>query len=160
LNKGIFRFIILTAIVLNTFWLHAAVPEIYEVIESGDSSQINSALTYLEKSSLKENDAYRGALLMKKSGMMKSGMDKLNVFKQGRKLLEACIKLDSSNAEYRFLRLMIQEQAPDFLNYHSKKEEDAKMIMASYIHLPVNAREAIKKYSKKSHILKPEDFQK
>ena len=97
---------------------------------------------------------------MQKSGMLKSGMEKLSVFKQGRKLLEACIKQDSTNAEYRFLRLMIQEQAPDFLNYHSKKDADVKVIKASYATLPLPLREAIKNYSKNSHILKPEDFQK
>jgi hypothetical protein len=159
-NKGIFTFILFTSIALNTSWLQAAIPDIYEVIQSDDSSAINAALSALEKSPAKEKDAYRGALLMKKSGMMKSGMDKFSVFKQGRKLLEASIKQDSSNAEYRFLRLMIQEQAPDFLNYHSKKEEDAKMIRASYQTLPSNTREAIKMYSKKSRILKPEEFQK
>jgi hypothetical protein len=132
---------------------------VYEVIQSGDTAKINAALAEIEISSVKEKNAYKGTLLMKKSGLIKSGMEKLSVFKQGRKLLEASINQDSSNAEYRFLRLMIQENAPDFLNYHSKKEVDAKMIMDSFARLPVQLREAIKKYSKNSRILKPEDFQ-
>jgi len=136
------------------------IPGIYEVMQSGDSAKINAALAELEQSAAKEKDAYKGTLLMQKSGMLKSGMEKLSVFKQGRKLLETSIKQDSTNAEYRFLRLMIQEQAPDFLNYHSKKEADAKMIRETYATLPEPLREAIKKYSKNSRILKPEDFQK
>ena len=135
-------------------------PDIYEVMQTEDSAKINAALAAVEKSSAKEKDAYKGTLLMKKSGMMKSGMEKLSVFKQGRKLLEASIKQDSTNAEYRFLRLMIQENVPDFLNYHSKKDVDARLIRASYPNLPLPLREAIKKYSKNSHVLKPEDFQK
>lgn len=129
-------------------------------MQSGDSAKINATLAELEISTVKEKDAYKGTLLMQKSGMLKSGMEKLSVFKQGRKLLEGSIKLDSANVEYRFLRLMIQEKAPDFLNYHSKKEADAKMITESFAKLPVPLREAIKKYSKNSHVLKPEDFQK
>ena len=136
------------------------VPDIYEIMQSGDSVKINAALAELEKSVAKEKDAYKGTLLMQKSGMLKSGMEKLSLFKQGRKLLETSIKQDSSNVEYRFLRLMIQEKAPDFLNYHSKKEEDAGIIRKYYSTLPANIREAINQYSKKSHILKPEDFQK
>jgi hypothetical protein len=133
---------------------------IYEVMQSGDTAKINAALAEIEISSVREKNAYKGTLLMKKSGLIKSGMEKLSVFKQGRKLLEASINQDSSNAEYRFLRLMIQENAPDFLNYHSKKEVDAKMIIDSFAGLPLQLKDAIKKYSNHSHILKPEDFQK
>ena len=163
MKKGIF-FLIISFITLALSAFSADIsglsPDIYEVMQSGDSIKINVALAALEKSTVKEKDAYKGTLLMKKSGMLKSGMEKLSVFKQGRKLLEATIKLDSANAEYRFLRLMIQENVPDFLNYHSKKEVDAKLIKESYPNLPLYVREAIKKYSKNSHVLKPEDFQK
>jgi hypothetical protein len=136
------------------------VQNIYEVMQSEDTAKINAALAEIEISSVREKNAYKGSLLMKKSALIHSGMDKLSVFKQGRKLLEASINQDSTNAEYRFLRLMIQEHAPDFLNYHSKKEADAKLIMESYAALPLQLKEAIKKYSKNSHILKPENFQK
>ena len=114
----------------------------------------------LEKTSLKGKDAYTGALTMRKSGLTKSGLEKLSYFKKGRRMLEASIKQDSLNAEYRFLRLMIQEHVPDFLNYHSKKKEDAIMIRESYTKLPSELQAIIKNYSKNSHILKPEDFQK
>jgi len=151
-------FIIGIAVANPTF--SKGLPGIYDAMQSEDTAKINAVLSGLEKSTAKEKDAYKGALLMKKSGLLKAGMEKLSVFKQGRKLLEASIKLDSANAEYRFLRLMIQENVPDFLNYHSKKEVDAKMIRESYSHLPAQLQEAIKKYSKNSHILKPEEFQK
>ena len=161
-SKAIGLFIFIIAYINPTYSasLPGTLPGIYDVMQSDDTTQINAVLTNLENSTAKERDAYKGTLLMKKSGMLKTGMEKLNVFKQGRKLLEASIKQDSTNAEYRFLRLMIQENVPDFLNYHSKKEEDGKMIRESYAKLPVNLRDAIKKYSKNSHVLKPEDFEK
>jgi hypothetical protein len=157
---GLIIGIIITANYTYSRGSNVPLPAVYDVMQSNDTSQINAVLADLEKSSAKEKDAYKGTLLMKKSGMMKTGMEKLNVFKQGRKLLEGSIKQDSSNTEYRFLRLMIQENVPDFLNYHQKKEEDAKMIREGYSKLPENLRQVIKKYSKNSHILKPEDFQK
>jgi len=135
-------------------------PGIYDAMQSDDTAKINGVLSGLENSTAKEKSAYKGTLLMKKSGLLKSGMEKLSMFKEGRKLLEASIKQDSLNAEYRFLRLMIQENVPDFLNYHSKKEADAKVIRESYAQLPAPLKEAIKKYSKNSYILKPEEFQK
>jgi len=150
---------IFVSLTVFTFAL-PSVPDIYEVIQSQDTVKINAALASIEKSTSKEKEAYTGTLLMKKSGMIRSGMDKLSMFKKGRKLLEASIKLDSANAEYRFLRLIIQENAPDFMNYHSKKEVDSKMIKEQYTTLPLPLREAIKKYSHNSHVLKPEDFQK
>lgn len=136
------------------------VQDIFMVMQSDDTAKINGQLAALEKSSAKEKDAYKGALLMKKSGLEKSGLDKLSFFKKGKLLLEGSIKQDSSNAEYRFLRLIIQEHVPDFLNYHSKKNEDAMLIRKAFPKMKPDLQQAILGYSKKSEFLKPEDFQK
>ena len=74
--------------------------------------------------------------------------------------LENSIRQDSLNAEYRFLRLIIQEHVPDFMNYHSKRVEDAKMISESFGKLNATLQKAIAEYSKKSKFLKPEDLHK
>ncbi len=134
--------------------------EIYSALQSNDTSVIRTQLDALDKSSLKEKDAYTGALMMKMSGLLKSGMEKLSVFKKGRVKLEQSIKIDSLNVEYRFLRLLIQENVPDFLNYHSKKVEDAGMIKASFSKLNPDLQETIINYSKNSKLLKPEDLHK
>lgn len=134
--------------------------EFYAAMQSSDTLKISSQLSAIEKSSLKEKDAYAGALMMRMSGLVKSGMDKLKIFKQGRVKLEQSIKQDSLNVEYRFLRLIIQEHIPDFMNYHSKKTEDASMIRESFRKLQPHLQEAIRDYSVHSHILKPGDFQK
>jgi len=57
---------------------------------------------------------------MKKAGLVAGVGNKLKVFKTGLQELEASIKQDNTNAEYRFMRLMIQENAPGILGY--KKE--------------------------------------
>jgi hypothetical protein len=134
--------------------------DVYAALQAGDTAKINAQLKALEISTAKEKDAYRGALIMKKSGLVKSGREKLSLFKKGRMLLESSIRGDSLNAEYRFLRLLIQENVPDFLNYHSKKEEDAKLIRGSFRKLHPELQEAIKNYSLQSRVLKPGDFQK
>lgn len=133
---------------------------VYAALQSEDSVKINEQLAAVEGSSMKEKEAYAGALTMKKSGLVKSGLEKLSLFKKGRTRLEASIKQDSSNVEYRFLRLLIQEHVPDFLNYHSKKSEDAKLIRESYNKLSAELQQLIKDYSRNSKVLKPEDFQK
>ena len=134
--------------------------ETYTALQSGDTSVIRNQIDALEKSTLKEKDAYTGALMMKMSGLLKSGLEKLSVFKKGRVKLEQSIKQDSLNVEYRFLRLLIQENVPDFLNYHSKKAEDAGMIKTSFSKLSPELQETIRNYSKKSKMLKPEDLHK
>jgi hypothetical protein len=154
----------LLVICIAAFKYSAASPQaggvIYQTMQSDDTAKINAGLSALEKSAAKEKDAYTGALLMKKSGMEKSPLEKLSVFKKGRLLLEQSIRQDSLNAEYRFLRLLIQEHVPDFLNYHSRKDEDARLIRQSYKKLSPELRQAILDYSNNSHVLKPEDFKK
>jgi len=156
----LFLFFFLSTVIANAGGFQDASAGIYAAIQSDDSSKINVQLAMLEKSTIREKDAYTGALMMKKSGMEKGGLEKLSIFKKGRNLLENSIKQDSLNAEYRFLRLLIQEHAPDFLNYHSKKQDDAVVIRKYYPKLSPELREAIRNYSRNSKILKPEDFQK
>lgn len=134
--------------------------EYYDALRGTDSVKINRELSLLEKSVVREKDAYKGALLMKKSELVKSVKDKLSKFKSGRKLLQAAILADSANAEYRFLRLTIQENCPDFLNYHSHKEEDAKLIGAAFKALPPDLRQIILEYAATSKTLKPESLPK
>ena len=133
--------------------------DVFAALKSDDSAQINSTLMKIESSSLKEKDAYQGALLMKKAGLVSNGLEKLSVFKKGRKLLEAMIKNDSLNAEYRFLRLMIQEHIPDFLNYHKNKNEDAQLIASQFKKMNPELKAIVKEYSTHSEILKPENLQ-
>lgn len=129
----------------------------YKVMKSGDLAAVNKSLVALNKLNFPEKDAFVGALTMKKAGFGALPGKKLKLFKSGYKKLEAAIHKDSTNAELRFLRLQIQENAPAFLGYKKDIEEDEAYIRKSYKNLPEALQQAILDYSKKSKALKLAD---
>lgn len=133
--------------------------EFYHVFSSSDDKVIIRYESLLKNSTIKEQEAYLGALLMKKAGIVGNPKDKLSFFKQGAKKLESAISKEKQNAEYRFLRLMIQENAPSILGYKSNLKEDSELIRASFKHLEPAVQHVIVDYSKDSKVLHPEDFQ-
>lgn len=130
----------------------------YAAMASASVSEIDEQLASLKTASLPEKEAYEGALLMKKSGMVAKAKDKLSLFKSGRTKLEAAIAKEPDNAEFRFLRLIIQEHAPKVVNYRSEIDKDSKLIRSNYKNLPAAVQQAISDYSKKSSVLKPSYF--
>ena len=130
----------------------------YEAIAGKDTNELNAVLAELKQSAIPAREAYEGTILMKKSGMLSKAKDKLSVFKSGRAKLEAAIQKDPGNCEYRFLRLIIQENVPRIVRYKSNIKEDSMLIHESYEKLPAIVQQAVKDYSKKSKILKPSDF--
>lgn len=130
----------------------------YAAMASSKLEEIDALLAALKTASLPEKEAYEGALLMKKSGIVTKARDKLSLFKSGRAKLEASIARDKDNTEFRFLRLIIQEHAPKIVNYRSELEADTKVIRNNYKALPAVVQQAIVDYSKKSAVLKPSYF--
>jgi hypothetical protein len=124
---------------------------IYTALSSESKQVLTNEIEKLgrEKES-DEKEAFLGALKMKLSGFQKTPKDKLSMFNEGKKLLEDQIKSNSDNAEFRFLRLLIQENAPKQLKYNGNIEADAAKILASYTSLPEATKNAIAKYAKKS----------
>ncbi|PBQ31178.1 hypothetical protein CNR22_05165 [Sphingobacteriaceae bacterium] len=104
------------------------------------------------------NEAFKGAMLMKKSGLVSQTKEKLKLFKEGHKALELTIHNDSTNAEYRFLRLAIQENAPKIVNYNKEIKADAAYLRRNYQGLSQGLQRVVINYSKTSKELKPEDF--
>ncbi len=100
-----------------------------------------------------EKDAFEGALLMRKAGVESAPAQKLMLFKQGAEKLEAAIKASPQNAEYRFLRLMIQENAPRMLGYHSDIEADSNLVKRQLKSLSKPTQDAVSRYSRKSKYL-------
>jgi hypothetical protein len=90
---------------------------------------------------------------MKKAGLVLNPAEKLSLFKNGHKKLEAAIKNSTENVELRFLRLIIQENAPSILNYNDDLEKDSIYITQKYKRLPDNIQKVIIDYSKKSEFL-------
>ena len=130
----------------------------YAALSNGDMNKLNDQIKKIGRLSFTEKNAFIGVLNMRKAEFAKGLKTKLDLFKTGGTTLEDEIAKDKSNAEYRFLRLIMQENAPGILNYNDNIEEDAKIIKASYSKLPQETKAAILDYCKKSKALKAEDF--
>ena len=131
------------------------VEDIYKALSSKSVETIQTQINKVQQSDLELKQAYEGALLMKKSGLLKGpAKQKLAVFKSGRLKLEAAISKEPLNAELRFLRLIIQEHAPKVVKYHNDIKEDAEMIKNQFNNFPVSLQQIITDYSKHSTELK------
>jgi hypothetical protein len=129
--------------------------EVYKALASGSLESINGQIEKLQSSTSDLAEAYEGALLMKKSGLMKApAKEKIAVFKSGKQKLESVIARDPNNVEYHFLRLIIQENAPKIVKYNKDVKEDAALIKSEFKNLPANLQQVITDYSKKSKGLK------
>ncbi|HMJ47969.1 MAG TPA: hypothetical protein VK498_11615 [Ferruginibacter sp.] len=126
----------------------------YAALSSESMDNINAQLFILKGSALVDKEAYEGALLMKKAGLIKGAKEKLDLFKAGRLKLESSISKNNSNIEYRFLRLIIQEHAPKILKYRSDIEPDSRLIRSNFNNLPTALQRLILDYSKRSKALK------
>lgn len=152
--------------IFSGFWVMAAtVPAqgfdkegFYAAMASGNLGRIDSELELVRNGSFTEKDAYEGALLMRKSGLLKKAEDKLKAFKAGRIKFETAMQADGNNAEYRFLRLTIQEHAPRVVKYYRDQESDKQFIQDNFSNLPPVVQQAIREYSKTSKVLRPGDL--
>jgi hypothetical protein len=131
----------------------------YNVMAAGKIADINNELAILAAVSIPEKEAYEGALLMKKAGLLKKAADKLKLFRSGYMKLESALMKDSTNGEYHFLRLTIQEHAPRTVKYFKDMEKDSLYVHNTFKNLSPVIQKAIFDYSKNSKILSPENFQ-
>jgi hypothetical protein len=127
----------------------------YSAMASDDMEVVNSQLAAIRSSAINEKEAYEGALLMKKAGLVAKAKEKISLFKAGRIKLEAAIKKDKGNAEFSFLRLIIQEHAPKIVEYRNNIDTDVSIIRSNFKTLHPVVQQAINDYSKKSKVLKP-----
>ncbi len=130
----------------------------YQNLSQKDVKRIEQELNVVKNLPMPQRDAYEGALLAKKAGLTGKPKDKLNIFKAGKKKLENAIKTDSTNTEWRFLRLIIQENAPKALNYKNNLKSDSEYIKGNFQSLPTDIKKIVIDYSKNSKVLKPTDF--
>jgi hypothetical protein len=132
--------------------------DFYKAMAAKDGKLVDKQLAVLDKADFSEKPAFEGALVMKKAGIIKGAGKKLKMFKEGHKKLEAAIAKDKENGEYRFLRLMIQENAPGILGYKDDLDKDSAYIRQSFKKLPADVQQAISSYSKTSKVLRSDDF--
>ncbi len=130
----------------------------FNAMASGNLEGVNAELALVRAASFTEKDAYEGALLMRKAGLLKKPEEKLKAFKAGRIKFETALLSDQENAEYRFLRLTIQEHAPRIVKYYKEQEEDLAYIQKVYKKLSPVIQKAILDYSRTSKVLRQEDL--
>lgn len=133
--------------------------EFYSIMKSENLDGINNELAKVSNASFKEKQAYEGALKMRKAGLLKKPIEKLHIFKEGGRQLETAIADDNTNAEYRFLRLIIQEHAPKILKYNKQINDDSSFIKTHFKSLQPAVQQAILDYTKSSKILHTQDFE-
>ncbi len=131
--------------------------DFYNALALDDTARLFTMLNNLEHAASNLELAYKGTLLMKKASTIRSPKG-LQVFNQGKKMLDNVIAKENGNAEYRFLRLVIQENCPKALNYHSNIKQDVELIKKKYPQLPPKVKGAVVDYSKGSKVIKPTDF--
>lgn len=143
---------LITAIVFTVGFSKA---EFFKSLSGNDPVSISKMIDKINKSADgSDKSAYLGAIKMKHAEHQKTPKEKLAVFKEGRDLLEKTIVKYPEKAEYKFLRLMIQENAPKVLKYNSNIKEDAKFISSAYPTLPSEVKTAVASYAKVSANLK------
>ena len=129
--------------------------DFFKVMSGKEVREMTSMIETLELNGDQvDNMAYMGALKMRKSEFLKQVKGKLELFKQGKFLLENAISKNVDNPEYRFLRLMIQEHAPKILKYNHQVEADTKLIIKEYDHMSPDIKDAVLNYAKTSPGLK------
>jgi hypothetical protein len=126
----------------------------YKAMASGSRALVDAQISLLQTDPGGKYEAFEGALSMKKAGFIGAAHTKIHLFRDGHKMLESAIRKDTANAEYRFLRLMIQEHAPPFLGYNKDIQKDSEYIRKMYRYLPEDLQQAIVRYNKKSKNLK------
>lgn len=128
--------------------------DFYSVIAGDNENSITNYIKKLESAASHDQKAYKGALLMKKASFQKTPKEKLAFFKEGKLLLEKEINANVKNTEYRFLRLIIQENAPKILKYNTNISEDAKWVAKYYELENQDVKNAVLSYAKNSETLK------
>lgn len=150
--------VLLLLVSTNLFWAGLNTT-FYNALYSDSLETIESALEQLDKEKATATvEAYKGGLTMKKSNYLKSAAKKIATFKAGHKLLESAIGRDPKNAEYRFIRLTIQEHAPKILKYNKNIEEDKVLIIKGYEKMSSKTRAYVLDYAKQSNVLSAKDF--
>lgn len=129
--------------------------EFFKAMESGNQSEIVAMEKKISGSAVNgDQKAYYGAIMMKTSEYQKTPGEKLKKFKEGKILLENAIQSAPDNVEYRFLRLMIQENAPRILKYTSNIKEDVAFIKENLATVSKEVKAALTNYAGVSANLK------
>lgn len=135
--------------------------QFFDAFGSNELSKIDAVLSAMDAQQQNPDiQAYTGGLLMKKASFMKTPFQKLSMFRDGKKRLEEVIADYPNNVEYRIIRLVLQENAPEILKYNSNVEEDLSMIKRSFSNHSKVVQQFLLDYAKESKLLNETDLRK
>ena len=133
--------------------------QFFDAFGSDELSKIEETLMSLEAQEQSADvQAYTAGLLMKKASFMKTPFQKLSMFRDGKKRLETIITNYPSNAEYRIIRLVLQENAPKILKYNTNIEEDLRLIKETFTRHSKVVQQFLLDYAKESNVLSSSDL--
>ena len=133
--------------------------QFFDAFGSDELSKIEETLMSLEAQEQSADvQAYTAGLLMKKASFMKTPFQKLSMFRDGKKRLETIITNYPSNAEYRIIRLVLQENAPEILKYNTNIEEDLRLIKETFTRHSKVVQQFLLDYAKESNVLSSSDL--
>jgi hypothetical protein len=158
MHKPLIRCLILFFLIGTGTIKGQTITAVYDALSSDNEEKLTKQLALLKQFPDASQQAYRGAMLMKKAGSQRGPRAKLNMFKDGKELLDKEINAHPSNAEFRFLRLIIQENAPHILGYYHQTDEDAVIIANAFSRMRDEVKNAVKDYAAKSKTLKVSDL--
>ncbi len=132
-----------------------SIQKIYNALNGNDENVLKNQITWVQKYAPTEmKNAYLGALYMKQASFQWTPWSKWDYFSKGKNLLEKEIQGNKTNVEMRFLRLMVQENAPSIVGYSDNIKSDAKLIIEQFSKQSVELQKIIKGYAKQSDALK------
>jgi len=126
----------------------------YRALSRQNLELVDGQLKKLATARLPQKEAYEGVALMTKSRLTPDKAQQVELFRNGRVKLENMISKDPDNPEYRFLRILIQENVPVNFPYRSNLQEDAHFVMDNFARLPREVKFVVRAYSKDSPTLK------
>lgn len=121
------------------------------------AQELNDKFEQVESSNPTIN-AYKGAVLTLIADFEKKKVEKLRLFKEGKKLLDDAIQTNAANIEMRMIRLGVQENTPKILGYHKEMNEDKEFILRNYQATTSKAeKDVVKKFALQSNSFSDEE---
>lgn len=151
---------VLLTLVLCSSWTDdvSATRKYYNILQGGTLQEIEKEEQFYTQRKKLSDNARLGALTMKKAELLINPAEKLSHFRKGKTLLEQAILEAPTNIEFRFLRLIIQEKAPSFLQYNQNIQEDVSQICVNYKTLEENLKKVVFDFAQQSKYLKAQDL--
>lgn len=125
----------------------------YSAFSSGNLDAIEQAIQTVKVEGGSLGRAFEGALLMKKADLVKGVGEKLKTFKAGHELFEKEVAAQPQNAELRFVRLCVQENASKIVKYRDQLDGDKAFVVEHFESLSADTKKYVRDYAKSSKVL-------